>query len=108
MWTRPRPRCSGIAPGTVDRVVRLAVAGESVGDFLDSDGEAYPITLRLPLVAHHAPDILDEIYIPTASGAAVPLAQIAALRFDASPARIDRYRSHALGHRDSLRAIGIS
>ena len=81
----------GIAPGTVDRVVRLAVAGESVGDFLDSDGEAYPITLRLPLAAHHAPDILDEIYIPTASGAAVPLAQIAALRFDASPARIDRY-----------------
>ena len=81
----------GIAPGTVDRVVRLAVAGESVGDFLDSDGEAYPITLRLPLVAHHAPDILDEIYIPTPGGAAVPLAQIAGLRFDASPARIDRY-----------------
>jgi len=81
----------GIAPGAVDRVVRLAVAGESAGDFLDSDGEAYPITLRLPLAGHHAPDVLDEIYIPTASGAAVPLAQIAALRFDASPARIDRF-----------------
>ena len=81
----------GIAPGTVDRVVRLAVAGESVGDFLDSDGESYPITLRLPLGAHHAPDILDEIYIPTATGAAAPLAQVASLRFDASPARIDRF-----------------
>lgn len=81
----------GIAPGTVDRVVRLAVAGESVGDFLDVAGESYPITLRLPLDAHHAPDILDEIYIPTATGAAVPLAQVATLRFDASPARIDRF-----------------
>ncbi|MBP6723472.1 MAG: efflux RND transporter permease subunit, partial [Halioglobus sp.] len=81
----------GIAPGTVDRAVRLAVAGESVGDFLDRDGEAYPITLRLPLASHHAPDILDEIYIPTATGAAVPLAQIAELRFDSSPARIDRF-----------------
>jgi multidrug efflux pump subunit AcrB len=81
----------GIAPGTVDRVVRLAVAGESVGDFLDIAGESYPITLRLPLDAHHAPDILDEIYIPTATGAAVPLAQVATLRFDASPARIDRF-----------------
>ncbi len=81
----------GIAPGTVDRVVRLAVAGESVGDFVDSDGESYPITLRLPLGAHHAPDILDEIYIPTATGAATPLAQIATLRFDTSPARIDRF-----------------
>jgi len=81
----------GIAPGTVDRVVRLAVAGESVGDFLDRDGESYPITLRLPLADHHAPDILDEIYIPTATGAAAPLAQVASLRFDASPARIDRF-----------------
>jgi multidrug efflux pump subunit AcrB len=81
----------GIAPGTVDRVVRLAVAGESVGDFLDTAGESYPITLRLPLDAHHAPDILDEVYIPTATGAAVPLAQVATLRFDASPARIDRF-----------------
>jgi len=81
----------GIAPGTVDRVVRLAVAGESVGDFLDSDGESYPITLRLPLAAHHAPGILDDIYLPTSADAAVPLAQVAALRFDASPARIDRF-----------------
>lgn len=81
----------GIAPGTVDRVVRLSVAGETVGDFLDADGESYPITLRLPLADHHSPDILDEIYIPTASGAATPLAQIATLRFDASPARIDRF-----------------
>lgn len=81
----------GIAPGTVDRIVRLAVAGESAGDFLDDDGESYPITLRLPLDKHHAPDILDEIYIPTPSGVAAPLAQIANLRFDASPARIDRF-----------------
>ncbi|MEZ5572103.1 MAG: efflux RND transporter permease subunit [Halioglobus sp.] len=81
----------GIAPGTVDSVVRLAVAGESVGDFLDSAGESYPITLRLPLDSHHAPDILDEIYVPTATDAAVPLAQVATLRFDASPARIDRH-----------------
>jgi multidrug efflux pump subunit AcrB len=67
------------------------VAGESAGDYLDTDGESYPITLRLPLDGHHGPDILDDIYIPTAAGAAAPLAQIATLRFDASPARIDRF-----------------
>jgi multidrug efflux pump subunit AcrB len=90
----------GIAPGTVDRIVRLAVAGESAGDFLDTDGESYPITLRLPLADHHAPDVLDQIYIPTAGGAAAPLAQIATLRFDASPARIDRF--------DRLRAATVT
>jgi multidrug efflux pump subunit AcrB len=81
----------GIAPGTVDRVVRLAVAGEPAGDFFDTDGESYPITLRLPLADHHAPDVLSEIYVPTPNGVSVPLAQIATLTFDASPARIDRF-----------------
>ncbi len=81
----------GIAPGTVDRMVRLAVAGESVGDYLDTDGESYPITMRLPLGDHHTPDVLDDIYVPTATGAAAPLAQVATLTFDASPARIDRF-----------------
>lgn len=81
----------GITPGTVDRIVRLALAGESAGDFFDRDGESYPIRMRLPLSGHHAPDVLDEIYIPSVTGAAAPLAQIAALRFDASPARIDRF-----------------
>jgi multidrug efflux pump subunit AcrB len=90
----------GIAPGTVDRVVRLSVAGESVGAFLDKDGESYPITLRLPLEDHHSPDILDQIYVPTAAGAAAPLAQVATLRFDASPARIDRF--------DRLRAATVT
>ena len=81
----------GISPGTVDRVVRLAVAGEPAGDFLDADGESYPITLRLPLADHHSPDVLNEIYVPTPNGVSVPLAQIATLVFDASPARIDRF-----------------
>lgn len=90
----------GIQPGTVDRVVRLAVAGEPAGDYLDTDGESYPITLRLPLDTHHAPDVLDQIYIPTPSGGATPLAQLATLRFDASPARIDRF--------DRLRAATVT
>jgi multidrug efflux pump subunit AcrB len=90
----------GIAPGTVDRVVRLAVAGEYAGDFLDDDGEAYPITLRLPLTRHHSPDVLDEVHIPTASGGATPLSQVASLRFDATPARIDRF--------DRLRAATVT
>jgi len=90
----------GIAPGTIDRIVRLAIAGESVGDFFDKDGESYPITLRLPLDAHHSPDILNDIYIPTASGGAAPLAQVASLHFDASPARIDRF--------DRLRAATVT
>ena len=90
----------GIAPGTVDRMVRLAVAGETAGAFLDTDGESYPIVLRLPLDARHGPDVLDRIYVPTATGAAAPLAQLATLSFEASPARIDRF--------DRLRAATVT
>ncbi len=90
----------GVAPGVVDRVVRLAVAGESAGDFLDTDGETYPIMLRLPLAERHTPDILDEVYIPTPGGGATPLRQVADLIFDASAARIDRF--------DRLRSTSVT
>ncbi len=82
---------AGVAPGVADRIVRLALAGESITDFRDETGDSYPIVLRLPLVSHHAPDALAEIYVPTQSGGFVPLSQIATLEFDATPARIDRF-----------------
>jgi multidrug efflux pump subunit AcrB len=82
---------AGIAPGAADRIVRLAVAGERVTDYRDSEGESYPVVLRLPLDSHHSPDVLGEIYVPSQAGGLVPLSQIAALDFTASAARIDRF-----------------
>lgn len=81
----------GIAPGTIDRIVRLAIAGETVGTYREDDGEQFNITLRLPLDLHHSVSALENIYVPTNTGRSVPLGLIANPHFESAPARIDRY-----------------
>lgn len=81
----------GISPGTIDRVVRMAIAGEAVGIYREDDGEQYNITMRLPLDKHHAVEALEHIYVPTNTGRSVPLSLVASPRFESAPARIDRY-----------------
>ena len=81
----------GISPGTIDRVVRMAIAGETVGIYREDDGEQYNITMRLPLDKHHPVEALEHIYVPTNTGRSVPLSLVASPHFESAPARIDRY-----------------
>lgn len=83
----------GIASAEVDRTARLAIAGETVGDFLEADGDEFPIRLRLPLQDGHARLAnLEQIYLNSASGAAVPLQQLASPAFATAPSRIAHYQ----------------
>jgi multidrug efflux pump subunit AcrB len=81
----------GVPSGAVDAALRLSLAGTPAGLFRDQRGKQFPITLRLPLDAHYNRDTLGRIYVPTATGNGIPLAQVASFAFDASPSRIDRY-----------------
>lgn len=80
----------GVPAGAVDRAVRLSLSGEQVAVFRESDGDDYPVTLRLPMDGRHEMEVLGDIRVPGAAGA-VPLSAISDPRFTTSPARIDRY-----------------
>ena len=80
----------GVPAGAVDRAVRLALSGERVADFRESDGDEFPVTVRLPLKDRHELESLGDVYVPTAAGA-TPLAGVTQPRFDNGPARIDRH-----------------
>jgi multidrug efflux pump subunit AcrB len=91
----------GVAPLDVDRTVRLALAGAEAGRFREADGDEHPIVVRLPAPASgQTLDALSDVYVPAAGGAAVPLRQVADVRFEASPPRIQ--------HRDRQRAVTLS
>jgi multidrug efflux pump subunit AcrB len=107
---RDRAGLVGVAVPEVDRAVRLAVGGLVAGRWREGSGdEARDIRLTLPRRAPGAPalasalpggarpglDVLDRLYLPSAGGA-VPLAQVATLALEPSPARIyhfDKTRS---------------
>ncbi len=80
----------GVAAGTARQVARLALAGETVAQYLDPDGDDYPVRVRLPFDGRNSLSSLNNIYVPTANGAAMPLSQIATPTLESAAATISR------------------
>jgi multidrug efflux pump subunit AcrB len=90
----------GIAPIDVDRTVRAAVAGLTVGKFREADGDEFDITLRLPMGDRQTLDALDYIEVASVTGQSVPLRQLADPQFATEPSSIKRH--------DRLREVVIT
>jgi multidrug efflux pump subunit AcrB len=73
------------------RAVRLSVAGVSAGTFKDQSGEQYDIMVRTPIASRADLDALQEVRIPSAGGAVLPISQLATLQFEKAPTQIARY-----------------
>ena len=82
----------GVPAGALDRSVRIALGGEVVGQFRQADGESFDIDVRLPFDARQEFDVLDRVYVPVRDGASMPVSQLANLRLESEPARIDRFQ----------------
>ena len=80
----------GVAAGSLRQTLQLALSGVNVANLRDKDGDAYPVTVRLPLDGTNGPAQLDRVQVPTNSGGAVPLRAIAHAEIESGPAQIDR------------------
>ncbi len=81
----------GVSSVEADRTVRVAVAGQTLGRFRESDGDEHPIVLRLPIDERPTLNLLQQIRVNTATGQQVPLAAITSPHFEAAPNVINRY-----------------
>jgi multidrug efflux pump subunit AcrB len=82
----------GIASNDIDRASRLAVAGYPAATFRESDGDSFPVVLRLPVDGRPTIDLLDDLrFTSRTTGASVPMSQVAQPRFTSGPNRIERY-----------------
>jgi multidrug efflux pump subunit AcrB len=75
----------------IDRVVRLGLAGAPAGRIQDSDGEAYDVTARLSRTGRATPDALTRLYVPSQTGAQVPLGQVSSLTLESALPRIEHF-----------------
>jgi multidrug efflux pump subunit AcrB len=82
----------GIAGAEVNRSVRLGIAGLTAARYREGDGDEYDIAVSLPRAGAGmpGPGQLDRVYLASLTGAAVPLRQVADLRFEASAPIIRR------------------
>ncbi len=82
----------GVSPLELDQTVRLALAGLPAGDFRDREGDSYPIVLRAPMQGQPSLEALQGLHVGTATGAQVPLGQVAELNLTSAPTSIERYQ----------------
>ncbi len=76
----------------IQRQVRLGVAGLSVGQYRDHDGDEYDIVLSLPREKRPTVEALDKMYVGSSVSGYVPLRQVASVEFQTSPTQIDHYK----------------
>lgn len=81
----------GLSVGDINRSVRLAIAGIDIGTFKNDKGEEYLINVSVPKGKVAGQQIFNSIYIPSISGAPIPLSQIAELEFESEATQIRHY-----------------
>ncbi|HEX2535324.1 MAG TPA: efflux RND transporter permease subunit [Chitinophagaceae bacterium] len=97
---RDKAQMLGIPTVSVDRTVRLAVAGLDVGTFTDDEGEDYNILLTKPRAMYADLNVFNNLFVSNPAGAAVPLNQLARLRLEASPVSIN--------HLNKVRTVSVN
>ncbi|MCU0397146.1 MAG: efflux RND transporter permease subunit [Cyclobacteriaceae bacterium] len=90
----------GIPTIAIDRTVRLAVAGLSIGKFADEKGKDVKILLTKGNTGTPTLEALTNLYVNNQQGRAIPLSQVASLTFEASPVTIS--------HFDKMRMVSLT
>jgi len=88
---REKARTFGVLTADIDRTVRLAVAGIQMGTYTDDNGDDYDIIINAPKENTTTLNILKNIFINNAAGAAIPLEQLADIEFVTSPNSINHF-----------------
>ena len=81
----------GVAELEIKNAVRLAVAGLGAGVLRDGAGEEHAVRVTLDTQGRPSLDALDRLSARAASGAQIPLRQLASVELEGSPSRIDHY-----------------
>ncbi|WP_339865048.1 efflux RND transporter permease subunit [uncultured Algoriphagus sp.] len=97
---KDKARQLGINIADIDRTVRLAIAGLTLGTFTDELGSERDIVVTSPRVAKATLANFDGLHINNQQGAAIPLSQIADLKLESSNLSID--------HFNKIRSVSVS
>ena len=83
----------------VDRTVRLAVAGLSLGRYTDHNSNDYDILLTRARDGRPTLDVFNNLYVNNVQGQAIPLSQLAELKMETSPVNIN--------HQEKRRVVSV-
>lgn len=99
---REKARTLGVLTSDVDRVIRMAVAGLNVGDYIDDRGDSRNVVITLPREKFSNLDALKNLYVNNIQGTPVQIDQIATISFETSPTAINHFNKSRFAKVTSL------
>ncbi|MBE9463740.1 efflux RND transporter permease subunit [Dyadobacter subterraneus] len=99
---KEKARTLGVMTSDIDRVIRLAVAGLNVGDYIDDRGDARNVVITIPREKFSNLDALKNLYVSSIQGAPVQIDQIATIGFETSPTAINHFNKSRFAKVTSL------
>ena len=88
---RAKAGMMGVPLVDIDRTVRTCIAGMTISQYRDEEGEDYNIVVRLPIDKKSSISNFDRIYVTSIMGAQIPLKQLASIEFKSSPMQISHH-----------------
>jgi multidrug efflux pump subunit AcrB len=104
---KEKARTLGVLTSDVDKVVRMAVAGLVVGDYIDDRGDARNVAITLPREKFSDLDALKHLYVNSVQGTPVLMDQIATASFETSPTAINHFNKSKFVKVTSLMEDGV-
>lgn len=104
---KEKARTYGVLTSDVDRVIRLAVAGLTVGDYIDDRGDSRKVTVTLPRDKFTKLNALQNLYVNNFQGVPVALNQIATLTFETAPTAINHFNKSRFAKVSAMTAKGF-
>jgi multidrug efflux pump subunit AcrB len=104
---KDKARTLGVLTSDVDKVIRMAVAGLTVGDYIDDRGDARNVVLTLPKDKFSNLDAFKNLYVNNMQGVPVLVNQIATISFETSPTAINHFNKSRFAKVTSLNKEGV-
>lgn len=104
---KEKARTLGVLTSDVDRVIRMAVAGLTVGDYIDDRGDSRSVVITLPRDKFSNLDVFKNLYVNNIQGTPVLVDQIATISFETSPTAINHFNKSRFAKVTSLVKEGV-
>lgn len=88
---KEKARTLGVLTGEIDKMVRLAVSGLPVGDYVDDRGDSRNVIVTVSRNRFSNLDAFKNLYVSNSQGVPIALNQIATISFETSPTAINHF-----------------
>lgn len=99
---KEKARTLGVLTSDVDKVIRLAIAGLPVGDYIDDRGDARNVVITLPKDKFPNLDAFKNLYVNNIQGVPIKVDQISTIAFEKSPTAINHFNKSRFAKVTSL------